>query len=229
MNLSALSLLLADLHKPHQDENETLDSILAIGTKALHCQHAGVMFAYRDRVESVAWTGDLVMRLDELQYSLHEGPCLSAIHEGHIQLVPRTADSPQWPRWGPAAHEQGVESALSVELAGTTADAVGSLNFYNPIEEGFDTADIEVAQILARHVAVVLSVSGRYAAAERALASRTSIGQAQGILMERYSLTGEQAFALLRRYSEETNERLRDVARHVVEDRNVATPPIKPS
>jgi hypothetical protein len=229
MNLSALSLLLADLHEPHQDENETLDSILAIGTKALHCEHAGVMFAHGDRVESVAWTDVLVMRLDDLQYNLHEGPCLSAIHEGHSQLIPRTADSAQWPNWGRAAHEHGVDSSLSVELTGSAANTVGSLNFYNPIEDGFDMTDVEVAQILARHVDVALAVSGRLAASERALDSRTSIGQAQGILMERHGITSEQAFAVLRRYSQDTNARLRDVARQLVEDRQLPTRPVTPS
>src|ERR1700712_3328930 len=116
MELSALGLLLADLHDPREDENETLDSILEFGTEALHCEHAGVMLAHRDRIESVAWPDDLVLRVDDLHNNLQEGPCLSAIHEGRIEVIPRTAESRRWPRWGPGANDLGVRSVLSAEL-----------------------------------------------------------------------------------------------------------------
>jgi AmiR/NasT family two-component response regulator len=45
-----------------------------------------------------------------------------------------------------------------------------------------------------------------------ALARRDVIGQAKGILMERYRLTPDAAFALLDRISQETSTKLHDVA-----------------
>ncbi len=50
-----------------------------------------------------------------------------------------------------------------------------------------------------------------------ALEGRKRIGQAQGILMERHSLTEDQAFAVLKRYSQDNNVKLRDLAVHLVE------------
>jgi hypothetical protein len=51
----------------------------------------------------------------------------------------------------------------------------------------------------------------------RAIDGRNLIGQAQGILMERYQLTAEQAFALLRRYSQAQNVKLAILALQLVE------------
>ena len=50
-----------------------------------------------------------------------------------------------------------------------------------------------------------------------AIATRTLIGQAQGVLMERLKLTPDQAFAVLSRLSQESNVKLREVARRLVE------------
>ena len=49
-----------------------------------------------------------------------------------------------------------------------------------------------------------------------AMVSRLVIGQAEGILMERYKLTAEQAFDLLRNSSEDSNRKLILVAEEIV-------------
>ena len=55
----------------------------------------------------------------------------------------------------------------------------------------------------------------------RAVATRTTIGQAQGILMERFDIDADQAFSVLRRYSQAENVPLREVAARLVDDRRV--------
>jgi AmiR/NasT family two-component response regulator len=52
---------------------------------------------------------------------------------------------------------------------------------------------------------------------EQAVATRHAIGEAMGILMGSHSLNEEQAFDVLRRYSQENNVKLREVARQVCE------------
>ncbi|SKV95283.1 response regulator with putative antiterminator output domain [Mycobacteroides abscessus subsp. massiliense] len=52
-----------------------------------------------------------------------------------------------------------------------------------------------------------------------ALASRDIIGQAKGMLMERFAIDAAQAFTLIRQLSQESNTKLVDVARAIVDDR----------
>jgi AmiR/NasT family two-component response regulator len=54
-----------------------------------------------------------------------------------------------------------------------------------------------------------------------AVDARTITGQATGILMERFQLSPEQAIAVLRRYSQETNIRLREVAQELIRTRQL--------
>jgi AmiR/NasT family two-component response regulator len=59
----------------------------------------------------------------------------------------------------------------------------------------------------------------------RAVDSRKLIGQAQGILMERYDLDQDRAFEVLRRYSRDSNVKLREVAQLVVDTRQLPDTP----
>ena len=81
----------------------------------------------------------------------------------------------------------------------------------------FGPPDIERAQILGAHVSVVAAHSRMEQNLWKAIDGRNRIGQAQGILMERYQLTPEQSFALLRRYSQALNVKLAILAQQLIE------------
>jgi hypothetical protein len=72
-------------------------------------------------------------------------------------------------------------------------------------------------------------VSGKLTERERqllaSLEGRTVIGQATGILMERYQMSPQQSFAALQRISSETNTKLRVVAQQLVETRQLVSVP----
>ena len=88
---------------------------------------------------------------------------------------------------------------------------------YGAYLRSLDPADARhLAGLFAAHAAVTLFGAQRVDDLERALASRDEIGQAKGILMERFSLDPTDAFALLSRSSQDTNVKLRDVARWLV-------------
>jgi GAF domain-containing protein len=113
-----------------------------------------------------------------------------------------------------------VRSLLGVRLR-TTAGVIGSLTLYDAQPGRFTAADRDEAVLLAGHAAVAMSsVAGR-ANLWRAIDSRQAIGQAQGILMERFALDGEQAFAVLRRYSQLHNSKLSEVAARLVATRRL--------
>ncbi len=60
----------------------------------------------------------------------------------------------------------------------------------------------------------------------RALESRTEIGQAQGILMERHRVDADGAFALLVRLSQHLNRKLSDVCAELVATRELPPDPL---
>ena len=85
----------------------------------------------------------------------------------------------------------------------------------------FDEEDQETARILAIHATAQVADAVEHQQLERALSSRTVIGQATGIVMERYGLDSVKAFGVLRRLSQTENVKLRDIAAQVVESGQV--------
>ena len=78
--------------------------------------------------------------------------------------------------------------------------------------------------LFAGHASVAMSGARQHEQFTHAIAVRELIGQAKGILMERHKLTGEQAFTLLVRASQQTNTRLVEVATHLVETGELTAP-----
>jgi AmiR/NasT family two-component response regulator len=79
--------------------------------------------------------------------------------------------------------------------------------------------------LLASHAALAMAAVRTQGALLIALDTREMIGQAKGILMERYKITGVQAFGLLVASSQAMNRKLRDIAGHLVATGELLTPP----
>ncbi|BBY75540.1 hypothetical protein MPRF_24390 [Mycolicibacterium parafortuitum] len=180
---------------------------------------AGVLFVGKaGRFETVAGTSELPRRLDELQMLYKEGPCLDAALD---ELVVRTDDfrtEGRWPRYAPAAVEIGVLSGLSFKLY-TSGQTAGALNLFALRPNAFDEEAETVGAILAAHAAAAVLASRQSEQLESALSSRDRIGQAKGIIMERYNIDDVAAFDMLRRLSQDSNTKLVDIASKVIETR----------
>jgi GAF domain-containing protein len=179
---------------------------------------ASVTILRGGRASTVASSGELALELDQEQYRLGAGPCLSAAATGQPSEIADTRVDQQWPDFSAVAAKAGCDSMLSYPLP-VREQVSGALNVY---ARELTTADERTRFLLARLTAhAVVPVSNTYlyeAAVERAehlqsaLDSRAVIDQAKGILMERFRLTPDAAFHALTRVSMETNTKLRDVA-----------------
>lgn len=186
------------------------------------CELAGVTLRRRrGRLESMAPSEPAVGACDHLQYELDEGPCLDAITDEPVIEAPHVATDGRWPRWGPlVAKQHGIAGMLSVRLF--SSDRVhGALNLYSRTLDAFDRDAIDIALLLSTHVSVALRSALVDEQLRLAVDSRNLIGQAQGILMERFSLDANRAFAVLSRISQDSNIKLLDVATHVVKRRQL--------
>src|SRR5262245_20881264 len=180
---------------------------------------AGVLLIGRGgKFESIAGTSDLPYRLDELQMKFGEGPCVEAALD---ELIVRTEDfrsERRWPRYSAAVVEIGVLSGLSFKLY--TADrTAGALNLFSFSTKAFDAEDETTGVVLAAHAAAAILASRQGEQLESALSTRDRIGQAKGIIMERFGIDDVQAFEMLRRLSQDSNTRLIEVAQRVIDTR----------
>ena len=116
------------------------------------------------------------------------------------------------------AKELGVASIVSYRLY-TTEDTLGAMNLYSTDPDAFDADDVNNGQALAAHVGVALAASQNAEHLEMAISNRTLIGRAEGILMERFDVSPDQAFAVLRRVSQHRNVKLNRVAEELVRTR----------
>ena len=166
---------------------------------------------HRRTVESHAASGEMPRRVDELQQETGEGPCLDAAYEQRIVRVPDFHHEARWPRFAPAALEAGATSMLAFQLY-TDGDVLGALNLYGAEVGAFTEESEEIGMLVAAHAAVAFAEALRISHLQEALATRDLIGQAKGVLMERFKITSQQAFVILTTVSSQTNTKLRDVA-----------------
>jgi len=196
----------------------TLERVVETCVEAVErCDMAGVSIVEQGRIRTVAATDETLRVIDQLQFDLGEGPCFDALQsEDTVSSNDLERDS-RWSTWGPAMVSRiGMRSVLSYRLA-TRHDAIGALNLYAADAGAFDHEDMFEGQVLAAHTSVVLAATLKEEQLHRALESRTVIGQATGRLIERFGLDADQAFAVMRRISQNHNIKLYAVAQHLVE------------
>ncbi|WP_293785568.1 GAF and ANTAR domain-containing protein [uncultured Aeromicrobium sp.] len=209
------SQMALDLHT--QDSTEkTVDLITRYARSAIGCDDAGLLLVHaRSRVETAAATSQRVRTSHELQRTYDEGPCLDALEGGGTYVSDDVSIDERWPTWGPAVAALGICSVVSVRLE-TAERRYGSLNLYSEQSKAFDDDDLAVATIFARHASVAVASAQSEEGLRIAIDARKLIGQAQGILMERFDIDADRAFDVLRRYSQHHNRKLREVAEWVV-------------
>ncbi|KAA1418166.1 GAF and ANTAR domain-containing protein [Mumia zhuanghuii] len=205
------------------DESDTLDQALKMTVETIAgCDEAAISLIRRgNRVETLNATGSRARDADFLQYEVGEGPCLDTIHDHGTTLVRDLAHEGRWPHWSlPVSRDLGFGSVLCFQLF-TSADDYGALNMYADRVDAFDEHDQVVGVAMAAHIAVALASSRQIEQLGRSVRTRTIIGQAMGIVMERYDLDDPRAFRFLQRVSNMTNIRLLDVAEHIVTTRQI--------
>ena len=205
---------------PGRIVEETLASITAAAVDLIDgVDHADILLIDEDHFESVAPTAPIVKELDDIQQQFQQGPCLQAATTD--DLVVRCTDlqdEPRWPQFAAAATKLGVYSMLSFQLY-THRGGTGALNLLGGAPRAFSHEAEAVGAMLATHAAVALAAVNTREQFSSALASRDHIGQAKGIIMERFNIDAMQAFEMLTKLSQESNVPIRDLAGRVIRSR----------
>jgi GAF domain-containing protein len=220
---SAFARLALELHDAPSVE-ETVDAVVQFALQALNCTYAGIALSTRGgRSEIAAVTDPVVAEVYNAQLSIQSGPLVTALRNCTPVLIRDTATDDRWPVWAATVASLGVRSVLDVPLATGSRQGrtVGVLGLYSPAPDAFGADDEAVAHILARHASVALASARHEQSMAEAVDARKLVGQAMGILMERFDLDADRAFAVLRRYSQDRNTKLRDVAQQLVDTRKL--------
>jgi GAF domain-containing protein len=197
-----------------------LDNVTAAAVELIPAvDTAGILLLKKGgSFESLATTSELPHQLDILQMTFDEGPCVQAALKETIVRTDDFRTEQRWPQYSPAVAEIGVLSGLSFKLY--TADrSAGALNLFGFAPTTWDAEAESIGSVLAAHAAAAVIASQQEEQLQAALLTRDRIGQAKGVLMERYGVDDVRAFDMLRQLSQETNTKLVDLAQRVVESR----------
>jgi GAF domain-containing protein len=206
-----------------RDLNDVLSEITSIARQAMPGPEAASITLIRgEKAFTAAYDGQMALDADELQYERGYGPCMDAGLAGQVLRVDDMAIEERWPDYTRHAAAHGIGSSLSVPLPFQSV-TIGALNTYAGRSHAFTEDDQAMAEEVASWVALAIGnadaaarTSDELAHLRIAMTSRAVIEQAKGILIERYKITEDRAFAVLTRASQQTNTKLREVADELV-------------
>jgi len=206
------------------DVADFLDQLARLSVELVPGSSCGITMRRDHQVVTAAHSDTLAMVLDEIQYGRGQGPCLQALHTGTRVEVPDLAADDRWPEYRTRALANGVASSVSLPLR-INGDTIGALNLYSRELHTFTPIDVAALDGYARQAATALGLLLRHARQQEiqaeivdGLAARTVIDQALGILMAQQKVTASEAFAALRRASQNGNRKLSDLAAEIVKN-----------
>ncbi len=200
------------------DLDATLSQITAAAVEVLpNVELCSITIRHENgRLETVAPTDDLLLRLDGEQYRLREGPCYEAATDHRNVVSSDLGADERFPHYGAAAVREGVRAQIGVRLFDSPRSH-GALNLYSTKVGAFD--DVEsLSALFAHQAAQAIAYAQEIGNLAQAVRTRTTIGQAVGIVMERYGLNDQRAFAFLQRLSSHRNVKLRLIAQELVDE-----------
>ena len=190
---------------------------------------ASITIDLAGRTYTAVHTDSRTLRVDAEQYDAGDGPCLQSAHTGET-VLDVGAGGRRWPRFAEAAAEEGILSFLAAPLS-AAGQPLGALNLYGTAPAAFDTVDADVVTLLTTTVSRAIADFARFRSAlevadalRAALENRAPIEQAKGIIMADHGVDADQAFALLRARSQNSNRRVRDLAADLIASRTREAP-----
>lgn len=226
--VESLPRRIAEIARSLQDETgseDTMDLAVKLAVEVIDgAEEAAISLVRRARiVETPAATSERALAVDRIQQELGDGPCLTAIWEDEVVACTNLSADLRWGDWGPrTAEETGFASMLCLRMY-THSEKLGALSVYSSQQHAFTGSDVESGLSFAAHTAIAVTVARQDENKDIALDSRSLIGQATGIVMDRYDIDAVRAFAVLKRISQQSNEKLHEVAAELLRTRRLPT------
>jgi GAF domain-containing protein len=211
--------LVQDLYGRPETDSDTVIAELAenAAVEIPGAQYAGVSVTRNAKhIDTPAATHKWPILLDEIQQRYREGPCLTAAWDEKTIHVADLETDDRFPLYRRDVLEQTPIRAIMAFQLFIADETMGALNVYAEQPHAFGPETRVIGAIFAAHSSVVWNAARRDEQFQRALASRDVIGQAKGMIMERYGVDAVQAFELLRKLSQDSNVPLIQIATELV-------------
>jgi len=172
----------------------------------------------------VAATDGPAATMEELQFSLGEGPCVDASRRGRPVLQPDLAvtGSHRWPGFTAGALDAGIRAVFALPLR-VGAIRLGVLDLYRDrpgvlaeqhLTEALHYADAATSLLL--HLQAIDGQDGSGSGSVPVLEDRTEVHQATGVVSVQAGVTLPQALSLLRARAFSEGWSMLDLARSVL-------------
>ena len=186
---------------------------------------AGVMLMSGDIPHGSLCTTDEVSDLiEELQYTLGEGPCVDAYQQDNVVAEPDLADplTRRWPVFTPPALQAGVRAVFGFPLRFGTV-RLGALNFYRdrpgPLSDDQHADALVIADVTARWVLETQAGAPPGMVAEELEAGADfhfAVHNAAGMISVQLGVSITEALIRLRAHAFSHNRLIADVAQDVI-------------
>lgn len=212
----------------HRTQPEVLQEIVAQAAIVLPSfEHVSLTLVSDDlRFETLAATTELARAIDRVQSQAKDGPCADAARLDEVMVLTDARHEQRWPDYIGPALRLGLRSQLSVRLS-RGLRSVLCLSLRSSADQEITAVTVAVAVHFSVHAGLALEHVEAADQLHAAVGTRTVIGTAIGIVMERYGLGQDQAFSYLVRQASQQNRKLRLIAQDLVRatDSRVELPP----
>jgi transcriptional regulator with GAF, ATPase, and Fis domain len=221
--VEAIHLRIAEIvHELHSRPDADADTVIAelaehAAVEIPGAKYAGVTVTRNAKhIDTPAATHKWPIMLDDIQQRHREGPCLTAAWEEKIVHVADLETDDRFPLYRrDALAETPIRTVMAFQLF-IADETMGALNVYAERPHAFGPDTRTIGMIFATHSSVAWNAARRDEQFKKALSSRDTIGQAKGMIMERYGVDAVQAFAVLRKLSQDANVPLVQIATELV-------------
>ena len=204
---------------------ESLTRVAQFAVRAIPAaEGAGLTLLEEHRSDTIVATATFVAEIDDIQYSLGQGPCITAAADRRTVISDSLGGDQRWPKFGSQVARLGVHSALSLPLV-TDQGVLGAMNIYARRKHAFTDDAALLGELFAVPAAIAVQNAQVLAQTKRlanqlqsALSSRGVVERAVGIIMSRSGGTPAQALDRLRALSQHEHEKLPVVAQTIVDE-----------
>jgi hypothetical protein len=199
------------------------DAVLALSASGV-----GVSVMAENGVHGMATASDpATERIEELQFTFGEGPCVDAFATSRPVLVADLADGAtgRWPVYAPAVHDAGVRAVFAFPLQ-VGAARLGVLDVFRTHAGPLSRQELGKAFTFADHAVTALLDGQEQATAhdgqdepdglDEAIEPRAELFQAQGMVMVQLGVSITEALVRIRAYAYAEDRRLNEVAADIV-------------